>query len=99
MREALRGESVTSLHTLIGILSGQAAAPTAADVLIWDYQHHVGPMLSTNAKMCVQPQATAFGTPLHCWASALDDLPFHWQGKLDKNVQQSWNVNQLYATS
>ena len=99
VREALRGESVTSLHTLIGILSGQAAVPAATEELIWDMQHIVGPMLSTNAKMCVQPQATAFGTPLHCWATALDDVPFHCLGKIDQNIQQSYNVNKLHATS
>ena len=99
VREALQGGSVTSLHTLIGILSGQVAAPSAADALIWDYSHLVGPMLSTNAKMCVQPQATAFGTPLHCWATALADVPFVWLGVLDRNIQQSYARNHLMATS
>jgi len=99
VREALGGESVTSLHTLIGILSGQVAAPREVEELIWDYHNRVGPMVSTNAKMCVQPQATAFGTPLHCWATALADVPFVWLGVLDRNIQQSYARNHLMATS
>ena len=48
-----------------------------------------GALLSTKPSVCVQPQSTVFGEPMHCWITMLRDVPFYWNGKLDNTMRES----------
>ena len=84
MREGLNSSSVNNLHRAIAALSGQimrgeAAAAEGADEdtnhgRIIAFEQFVGDLTTTNPSLCVQPQSTLFGEPMHCWGASFDDM-------------------------
>jgi len=52
-------------------------------------------MVSTKPSICVQPQTTAFGEPLHCWGTVLADIPFYWKGKAANDLRQTIKSTRL----